>query len=167
MSFQRVLHLMHRPDSSKILAIVVLATALLFQPFSSMAASISNLSNMIAAGQWELNYHRTGEFKPLFYKHKESGSSSTCIAGDPRKHILDWVSSKGCRVDSEQLLADRYRLSGECRLKWMKGHPVPVDVDLIFGDRNSFVLDIRTRDDPFLSYQERTSATHGGNCLAK
>lgn len=152
---------------SKTLAISLLATSLLSQPSSSMAASINNLSNKIAAGKWELTYRRTGEFKPLFYKHKESGSSSTCIEGDPRQHILDWVSRKGCRVDREQLLADRYRLSGECRLKWMKGHPVPVDVDLIFGDRNAFVLDIRTRDDPLLSFQEHTRARYGGNCAAK
>lgn len=161
------MHRMHRHDLRKPLAIALLATTLLFPSLNGTAASINNLSSRIAAGKWDLAYNRTGVFKPLFYKHKESGSSSACIADDPRKHILDWVSSKGCRIDREQLLPDRYRISGECRLKWMKGHPVPVDVDLIFGDRKSFVLDIRTRDDPLLSYQERTRATYNGNCTPK
>jgi hypothetical protein len=151
----------------RLLAISLLATGVLSQPSSSTAAGANNLAHKIAAGKWELTYRRTGEFKPLFYKHKESGSSSTCIDGDPRQHILDWVSSKGCRVDREQLLADRYRLSGECRLKWMQGHPVPVDVDLIFGDRNAFVLDIRTRDAPLLSFREHTRARYAGGCPAK
>jgi len=155
---------MIKPELRNYLAIALLGTALLSQPSCSLAAGPSPLSSHIAPGKWALSYQRTGELKPLFYKHKESGTSSTCIKLDPRQHILDWVASKGCRVDHESLLTDRYRLSGQCRLKWLPGHPVPVDVDLIFGDAKSFTLDIRTRQDALLSFQERTLATFSGQC---
>lgn len=140
------------------------AAALVLTTVPSQAAQLSPLAQRISPGQWDLAYQRNGEFKPLFYKHKESGNSSTCIQGDPRQHILDWVGSKGCRVDQERWLADRYRLSGECRLKWMPRHSVPVVVDLIYGDTRNFTLDIRTQADPLLEFQEMTRATFMGQC---
>jgi hypothetical protein len=146
------------------LALAILATAML--PAMAQAVPSSPLTQRIAAGKWDLAYQRDGIFKPLRYKYNESGNSSTCIKGDPRQHILDWVGSKGCRVDRERLLADRYQFSGECRLKWMKKHPVPVDVDLIFGDARSFRMDIRTRDDALISFHEVTRATYAGRCPA-
>jgi len=133
-------------------------------PPLAQAAQFSPLAQRITTGKWDLAYQRSGEFKPLFYKHKESGSSSACIRGDPRQHILDWVSSKGCQVDQEQMLADRYRLSGQCKLKWIPGHPVAVVVDIIFGDAKRFTLDIRTQKDPLLEFREQTRATFSGQC---
>jgi hypothetical protein len=46
----------------------------------------------------------------------------------------------------------------------MPAHAVPVVVDLIFGDENSFKLDIRTEDDPLLEFREKTQATFLGQC---
>lgn len=157
---------MHSLSTMKSLATAVIACLLLgLAPMG--VANANTFSTLIPAGKWNLAYQRTGEFKPLFYKHNETGNSSTCIKDNPRQQILDWVSRKGCRVDKEVLLADRYRLSGECRLKWWRSHPIPVDVDLIFGDGQSFVMDIRTRNDPVLSFQEHTLATLLGECPPK
>jgi len=152
--------------SNRLPALALLWTALLAMPPLAQTAQISPLAQRISPGQWNLSYQRSGEFRPLFYKHKESGSSSTCIQSDPRQQILDWVSSKGCQVDQEQMLADRYRLSGQCKLKWMPRHSVPVVVDVIYGDASRFTLDIRTQNDPLLEFREQTLATLSGQCSA-
>jgi hypothetical protein len=88
-----------RPKTS--LAFIPLAAGFLLLSPGVQATQLSPLARHIPPGKWGLAYQRSGEFKPLFYKHRESGSSYACIQGDPRDYILDWVSGKGCRVDRE------------------------------------------------------------------
>lgn len=142
----------------------LLAATLLFACQLSQSAEVGALADRVAQGHWRLDYQRSGEFRPLLYKHAASGSSETCIEGDPRLHILEWVGSKGCRVDQERILPDRYQLSGVCRLKWMKRLAVPVEVELVFGDAKSFVMEIRTPPDAALSFHEITRASLTGAC---
>ncbi|MCU0840340.1 MAG: hypothetical protein MUC79_01305 [Thiobacillaceae bacterium] len=144
----------------------VLAAALLFNCPAGQSAEVGALAERIARGHWRLDYQRSGEFKPLLYKHAASGSSETCIDGDPRQHILNWVRDKGCRVDRESLRPDRYQLSGKCRFKWMKRLAVPVEVELVFGDAQSFVMEIRTPPGAALTFHESTRASLTGACPA-
>ncbi|MFZ5483939.1 MAG: hypothetical protein ACOZB0_06890 [Pseudomonadota bacterium] len=132
-------------------------------PLAGLAQDI-DLSDRIASGKWTLNYERTAEFKPLKLKNRESGASQTCIAGNARDKIVDWISSKGCRIDKEAWSGGVYRLEGECRLKWWKQHPIPVRVELRPETPTRFKIDIATRDDSVLGYQEHTLAVHQGPC---
>lgn len=131
------------------------------------AKAASDLSDRIAPGKWALAYDRQGEFKPLMLKKQESGTSSTCIAGNPRQHVLDWLQGKGCRVGDERLLSDRYQLEGECLLKWLPGNPVPMTVEVVFDQTEAFSLLIRSRENTLVAYQETTRATLVGACAAR
>ncbi len=132
------------------------------------AGEEDNLSTFVAShitgGKWDFAYLRIGEFKPLMFKHREEGVSTVCINSDPRRHLINWVTRKGCRVHQETRLDDGYALSGECRLKWWKSHPIPVDVKLAWVDDKTFTMDIRARNDPVLGYIEHTTATLQGDC---
>lgn len=124
----------------------------------------TDLAAHIPPGQWEFTYQRNGSLKILPYKHHEEGMSKTCIGDDPRRHLLDWIGRKGCSIDREALTEDSYVLGGACRLKWLPGDAVPVDVRLRFGDGRQFVIDLQTRDNPSLSYSEHTLAQYLGDC---
>ncbi len=139
----------------------LLLTALLTLP--ALAADI-DLASRIGPGKWALNYQRVAELKPLHLKHREDGTSYTCIDGDPRIKILDWLKSKGCTVHKESFEDNVYRMSGECQLKWWKGAPIPVSVELRPETRNNFSLDIRTEGNSILSFTEHTKAILQGPC---
>lgn len=143
---------------NRILLPLILAFAL---PASATAA---DLSSRIAPGKWALAYQRIGELKPLHFKHEETGTSYTCIEGDPRAKIVNWIKSKGCTIDKEAMVGDVYRMSGECRLKWWKAAPIPVSVELKPENRKAFTLDIRTEGNSILNFTEHTRATHQGAC---
>jgi hypothetical protein len=128
------------------------------------ADALGNLADRIRPGQWQLDYQREGEFKPLQYRHRENGDSQVCIGNDPRRHIRDWLSRKGCRIDRESLQGNRYRIEGECRLKWLKGHPIAADVEIVFADARSFELSIHSRTDSLLTYRDVTRARRLGAC---
>lgn len=123
-----------------------------------------DLATLIPPGKWALAYNRIGEFKPLKFKHRENGTSYTCIEGDPRVKIVNWLNSKGCRIDKESSDQYVYRLEGECRLKWWKSHPIPVSVELRPETTNRFHLHIITLDDPLISFTEQTAASLQGPC---
>ncbi len=120
----------------------------------------------IPVGLWEFAHQRSGMFKPLFWTYREDGRSESCIRADPHRHLLDWVARKGCRVSAERPLSDGYLLSGECRLKWLPGRPVPVEVRLTWRGEGRFDMDIRSRGHALLDYTEHTRATHLGPCPA-
>lgn len=124
------------------------------------------LAEHIPQGLWELSARRAGLFKPLLWKYQEEDTSRTCIRTDPRQHLLDWITRKGCSVHSEQVLADGYTLSGSCRLKWLPGRPIPVEVRLTWRGEGRFDLDIRSRENSLLIYTEHTRATRLGPCEA-
>jgi hypothetical protein len=123
-----------------------------------------DLASRIAPGKWALAYQRVGELKPLHFKHREEGTSYTCIEGDPRTKIVNWIKSKGCTVHNESLDGDVYRMSGECRLKWWHGAPIPVSVELRPENRQAFTLDIQTSGNSILGFTEHTKATLQGAC---
>ena len=125
------------------------------------------VADHIAGGKWDFAYLRIGEFKPLMFRRREEGVSTVCIDSDPRRHLINWVTRKGCRVHQEVRLDEGYALSGECRLKWWKSHPIPVDVKLSWVDDKTFTMDILARNDPLLGYIEHTTATLRGECEAK
>lgn len=129
-----------------------------------LSAQEIDLGPRIASGRWALAYQRTGEFKPLNLKHKESGTSYTCIAGNARDKIADWVVEKGCSIDKEAMVNGTYRLEGHCRLKWWRSHAVPVSVELRPESAARFSLSIRTRNDELLGFSEQTTATLQGPC---
>jgi hypothetical protein len=131
---------------------------------SAQETGVNALSAHIPQGLWEFAYHRSGRFKPLFWNYHEDGRSETCIRSDPRRHLLDWIARKGCSVSSERALPDGYLLSGECRLKWVPGQPVPVDVRLSWRGETRFDMDIRSREHPVLHYTDHTRATLLGPC---
>lgn len=141
----------------------LLATLLLAVAPVAVAQEI-DLSGRIASGKWLLTYQREGEIKPLRLKQHENGSSHTCIAGDARTKIIDWVSGKGCTIERESLVNGVYHLDGQCRLKWWKRQPIPVSVDLKPESATRFSLDIRTRDNNLLGFTERTQAVLQGPC---
>ena len=147
---------------------LLLTIALMLPPGSPSAQETidNSLSAHISQGLWEFAYQRTGLFKPLFWKYKEDGRSHTCIHTDPRQHLLDWIARKGCSMSAERALPDGYLLSGECRLKWVPGQPVPVDVRLTWKGERRFDMDIRSREHPILRYAEYTRATLLGPCPA-
>ncbi len=153
---------------SKTIPALLLVTALPLSPLSSVAqeAAVNTLSARIQQGLWEFAYQRSGKFKPLSWKYKEDGKSETCMGSDPRRHLLDWIARKGCSVNSERPLPDGYLLSGECRLKWVPGQPVPVDVKLTWRGERRFDMEIRSREHALLSYTEYTRATLLGPCPA-
>lgn len=144
-------------------AIRFLAT-LLFVSALPLHAQEIDLSSKIASGKWALTYQRTGEFRPLHIKQKENGTSYTCIAGNARQMIVDWVAGKGCTIDREAMVNGVYRLEGQCRLKWWKNHPIPVKVELRPESATRFSLDIKTSKDSVLGFTERTSAILQGPC---
>lgn len=123
-----------------------------------------NLGTKIASGKWAMTYQRIGEFKPLHYKQRENGTSYTCIAGDARDKIVDWIASKGCTIDKETLVGGIYRLEGQCRLKWWKSRAIPVSVELRPESATRFSLNIKTRNNSLLEFTERTTATLQGPC---
>lgn len=143
---------------SRLLFLTALAFAL-----SANAADI-DLASKIAPGKWALTYQRTGELKPLHFKHKEEGTSYTCIDRDPRAKIVDWIQSKGCTIHEESLDGEVYRMRGECRLKWWKGTPIPVRVELRPLNRKEFILDIHTEGNTLLGFDEHTQASLQGPC---
>jgi hypothetical protein len=151
---------------SKTIPTLLLVIPLTLSPLSAVAqeAAANTLAAHIPQGLWEFAYQRSGRFKPLFWKYKEEGKSDTCIRSDPRLHLLDWIARKGCSVSSERPLPDGYLLSGECRLKWVPGQPVPVDVRLTWRGERRFDMDIRSREHAILSYTESTRATLLGPC---
>lgn len=154
---------------SKTFPALLLFLALTLPPLSALAqeTGVDSLSAHIPEGLWELAYQRSGRFKPLFWKYQEGGKSDTCIRTDPRRHLLDWIARKGCNISAERPLSDGYLLSGECRLKWVPGQPVPVDVKLTWRGEKRFDMDIRSREHPILSYTESTRATLLGPCPAQ
>ena len=119
-----------------------------------LAAQETDPIAKIAPGKWALAYQRSGEFKPLHIKRSEIGTSYTCIDGDARTKIVDWIKSKGCTIDKEAATDAAYRLEGQCRLKWWKSHAIPVSIELRHGTRTQFTLIIRTRDDSLLGFSE-------------
>lgn len=129
-----------------------------------VSAQDIDLSEKVAPGKWALAYQRTGELKPLSLKRKENGTSYTCIDGDARDKIIDWITSKGCSVGKEAMVNDVYRMEGECRLKWWKSRAIPVSVELRPASTKQFSLVIRTLDDSLLGFSERTTASHQGAC---
>lgn len=130
------------------------------------AANI-DLSSRIGQGKWSLAYQRTGELIPLHFKHKEAGVSYTCIEGDPRVKIVDWIQSKGCTLHNEKMDGDVYRMTGECTLKWWRGTPIPVTVALHPETRSSFTIDIQTLGNSVLGYTEHTQGSLTGPCDPK
>lgn len=128
------------------------------------AAPEIDLSSRIAAGKWTLAYSRVGEFKPLHYRKKETGTSDTCIEGNAHTAIVDWIRGKGCTVERESLASGVYRLDGQCRLSWWKSRPIAVSVELRPESPHRFRLDIKTRGDALLDFSEQTTATHAGAC---
>ena len=153
---------------SQPLTALILAIAIQLPPLPAVAqeAAVNTLSAHIPQGLWEFAYQRSGKFSPLFWKYKEDGKSMTCIRSDPRGHLLEWIARKGCSVSSERPLPDGYLLSGECRLKWVPGQPVPVDVKLTWRGESRFDMDIRSHEHAILSYAEYTRATLLGPCPA-
>jgi hypothetical protein len=143
---------------NRILLLLILAIAL------PASAAEGGLSARLAPGKWALAYQRIGELKPLHFKHEETGTSYTCIEGDPRAKIVDWIKSKGCTIDKETMDGEVYRMSGECRLKWWKSAPIPVSVELRPENRKAFTLEIRTEGNSILNFTEHTRATHQGAC---
>ena len=123
-----------------------------------------HVARHIPGGKWAFAYWRVGEFKPLLLRRREEGVSTTCIHSDPRRHLIDWVTRRGCQVQQEAALDGGYALSGECRLKWFRQHPIPVEVRIAWVDDRTFNLEIRTRNDPLLGYVEHTTATLQGDC---
>lgn len=124
------------------------------------------LAEHIPQGLWALDAQRTGLFKPINWKYREKDTSRTCIRGDPRQHLLNWIARKGCSVYSEQQLPDGYALHGACELKWMPGRPIPVMVRLTWRGIGRFDMDIRSKENSLLTYTEHTRATHLGPCEA-
>jgi len=147
---------------------LVLAIAIQLPPLLVVAqeTAVNTLSAHIPQGLWEFAYQRSGKFSPLLWKYKEDGKSMTCIRSDPRSHLLDWIARKGCSVSSERPLPDGHLLSGECRLKWVLGQPVPVDVKLTWRGESRFDMDIRSHEHAILNYAEHTRATLLGPCPA-
>lgn len=141
-----------------------LAIALLMLLSPPLAAQDIDLGGKIAPGKWALTYQRLGEFKPLRIKHKENGTSYTCIEGDARDKIVAWIADKGCVIEKESMVDGIYRLDGQCRLKWWKSHAIPVRVELKPESATRFSLDIKTRNDKVLGFTERTTASHQGPC---
>lgn len=133
---------------------------------AAQEAADADLSEHIPQGLWEFDYQRRGLFRPLFWKYREDGKSQTCIHSDPRQHLLAWIARKGCSVSSERPLPDGHLFSGECRLKWVPGQPVPVDVRLTWKGERRFDMDIRSREHPLLKYSEHTRVTRLGPCDA-
>lgn len=129
-----------------------------------LVAQDINLGSRLASGKWALNYERTGEIKPLKMKNKENGTSYTCIEGDARDKIVDWVGKKGCTVQKEVMRNGVYTLEGECRLKWWKSHPIPVVLELQPESSTRFNLNIKTPSDSLLGFTEHTKAIHQGPC---
>ncbi|TCJ19533.1 DUF3617 family protein [Parasulfuritortus cantonensis] len=125
-----------------------------------------DLSKQIQSGQWLMTYQRSGEIKPLHLKRQENGSSHTCIAGDARDKIVDWIAGKGCTIDKESQVNGTYHLEGSCRLKWWKSQPIPVSVDLKPESPTRFNLTIQTRDNNLMGYTEQTRAVRIGPCEA-
>lgn len=117
-------------------------------------------------GLWALSAQRAGLLKPLFWRYHEEDTSRTCIRSDPRQHLLDWIARKGCSVASEQVLPDGYAMTGECRLKWLPGRPIPVEVTLTWRGAGRFDMAIRSRENSLLAYTEQTRATFLGPCAA-
>lgn len=151
---------------SKTLPALLLVITLTLSPLSAVAqgAAVDTLAAHIPQGLWEFAYRRSGKFKPLFWKYKEDGRSDTCIRSDPRRHLLDWIARKGCSISSERPLSDGYLLEGACRLKWVPGQPVPVEVRLTWRGEGRFDMDICSREHAILSYTEYTRATLLGPC---
>lgn len=124
------------------------------------------LAEHIPPGLWALHAQRTGLFKPLFWRYREEDTSRTCIGTDPRQHLLDWIARKGCSVHSEQVLLDGYAMSGACKLKWVPGRTIPVEVRLTWRGTGRFDMAIRNRENSLLTYTEHTRATFLGPCEA-
>jgi hypothetical protein len=137
---------------------------LFFFPALMAQAADIDLASRIGPGKWALAYQRTAELKPLHLKHNDNGTSYTCIDGDPRTKILDWLKNKGCTVHKEAFEDNVYRMSGECTLKWWKGEPIPVSVELRPENRRLFTLDIHTEGNSILGFVEHTKATLQGPC---
>ncbi|MFA5082383.1 MAG: hypothetical protein WC474_07565 [Hydrogenophilaceae bacterium] len=144
-------------------AVKLLATLLLLIPLPLHAQDI-DLGALVASGKWAMAYQRVGELKPLHYKKTETGTSYTCIAGNARDKIVDWIASKGCTIEKEAMVKGVYRLDGQCRLKWWKSRPIPVSVELKPQSNRRFSLNIQTRDNGLLGFTEKTSATLVGPC---
>ena len=123
-----------------------------------------DLASRVGQGKWALAYHRVGELKPLHLKHREDGTSYTCIKGDPRTKIVTWIKSKGCTIHSESMEDEVYRMSGECVLKWWPGAHIPVSVELKPENMHTFTLDIQTAGNSILGFTEHTKATLQGPC---
>lgn len=143
---------------------LLLAAALLAMPALAQEA---DFGDKIATGKWLLSYQRAAEFKPLGLKKKDTGTSTTCMDDDPWEEIVTWVGSKGCSIDSKTLNKGVYRLEGQCRLKWMKNHPIPVSVEMRPETSNRFRLDIQSRENNLLDFSEHTVATFQGACPAE
>lgn len=152
-----------RPVYPRGLTVAALLTLVL-----SGAAAQENPSTVLAEhiprGLWELSAQRTGLFKPLFWRYREEDTSRTCIRSDPRQHLLDWIARKGCSVHGEQVLPDGYAMTGACRLKWVPGRPIPVEVRLTWRGTGRFDMEIRSRENSLLTYTEHTRATFLGPC---
>lgn len=133
-------------------------------PEPTPSPAYDGIAAHIPPGRWEFAYRRLGEFKPLHWKHREEGRSSACIEGDAHRYLLDWIARKGCSVNGEREVPGGYLLSGECRLKWLPGQAVPVDVRLSWGSGRGFEMEIRTREGALLDFTEHTLATHLGAC---
>lgn len=144
-------------------AVRPLALLLLVSALAAQAEEV-DLSDKVASGKWLLTYQRTGELKPLHLRRSENGTSYTCIAGDARAKIIDWVSGKGCTVENETFADGIYRLEGECRLKFWKSQAVPVSVELKPESADRFSLRIRARDNALLGYTEDTDGRLQGPC---
>lgn len=140
---------------------LLLALAL---PALAAQATEIDLSPLIAEGKWALAYKRVGELKPFHYTHNEEGVSYTCIEGNPRTKIFNWIKSKGCTIDDEAMDNGAYRMKGSCELKWWKGHPIPVTVTLRPETQTAFTLEILATGDSLLGFSEHTKATHLGPC---
>ncbi len=146
-------------------ALFVSLSLMLPQPVVlAQEAGHATLSAHIPLGLWAFAYQRAGELRPLFWKYQEDGNSEHCIRSDPRQHLLDWIARKGCSVDSERSLTEGYLLSGQCRLKWLPGEAVPVDVRLTWRGNDGFEMEIRSRPHRLLRYRESIHATRLGPC---
>lgn len=145
------------------------AAALLALGLSGAAAeenASTALAEHIPSGLWELSAQRTGLIKPLFWRYREENTSRTCIGRDPHQHLFEWIARKGCSVHSEQVLADGYAMLGACRLKWVPGRPIPVEVRLTWRGTGHFDMDIRSRENDLLTYTEHTRGRWLGPCEA-
>ena len=135
---------------------------LLLPAFGALAAEI-DLSPIISQGKYELSSKRS--FKIFGISSKNEGTSDTCIDGNPRTVILNWLASKHCTVHQEEMKDGLYHLRGQCKLKvWPS--PIPAQVTIAPKTKTTFTIDIHAEVKGLASADEHTVARLAGACEA-